>query len=49
MLIDAFLPKVEEWVDRSSGNVFGISYWDSKEQMDAYDAPRSLNPLGVFA
>jgi heme-degrading monooxygenase HmoA len=23
------------FVDRSSGKVFGISYWDSKEQMDA--------------
>jgi heme-degrading monooxygenase HmoA len=23
------------FVDRSSGKAFGISYWDSKEQMDA--------------
>ena len=26
-----------------------VTYLKQKEQMDAYDAPRSLNPLGVFA
>lgn len=26
------------FADRSSGKVFGISYWDSKEQMDAAEA-----------
>jgi queuosine precursor transporter len=26
-----------------------VGYLKRKEQMDAYDAPRSLNPLGVFA
>ena len=25
-----------------------VTYLKQKEQMDAYDAPRSLNPLGVF-